>query len=821
MKMPTTVTAITQAQLGVFVNGSTNVQISDINGELQLSKWSSTNLTWALPTSLAQYGYSFAASAPNFQAVTSAVQVHACQRAIQNFDDVSNLTLTFTTNAAAANLRYAFCNTIDYGDGQQGAHTPGRSDTQQQRGSAEGNFPDDPAARAGDMWFWNGNTGYVNPVPGTYGYGAAFLHELGHALGLKHGHADLGVVLPTDHNSQEYSIMTYSMYSFPGSTTDRNGFSNPQEPASDLDYSQSLMIDDILAIQYMYGADYTTRATATTYSWDPSSGVKYTNGQPLTVLGAVQEGPIRNRVFETIWDGGGIDTYDFSNYNTGIQVDLRPGYWSTISGAQLAYLGDGHFARGNIANAEMVNSDIRSLIENATGGAGNDVISGNIANNVLRGGAGSDALNGKQGVDDLYGGRSADRFVFDLTALTAIGGSPNFDTVIDFNRGDYGFFVQAEGDVLDLREALSYGFSTGASIDNLIRVVEDPNSAWSNLQLDADGRIGGTRWVTIARVAGTHQSEAFKSLLSDNLPTSNLYSKASSGYTGDFNGDGRADILWRNDNGAVAAWIMNGNALLGGGTIGQPGNNFHTVGAGDFNGDGRSDVLFLDDSGAVSYWQMLGLTIQTGTTIATGVTGGLVVAGIGDLNNDNKDDIIYRAANGQVYGVLTGVSGFTTIAAPGLDWHLNAVGDFNGDNKDDILWRNDSGLVLIWQMNGNAVQASIAVATPSPDWHIEGTGDFNGDHLSDILWRNDDGSVLLWLMNGGAVLNSAIIGQPGNDWQIGGYGDYNADGMTDILWRNENGTVLQWFMNGFGVNAANVGQPGQEWKTASHHYDFF
>jgi serralysin len=49
-----------------------------------------------------------------------------------------------------------------------------------------------------------------------------------------------------------------------------------------------------------------------------------------------------NRVFETIWDGNGVDTYDLSNYTTAVAINLNPGASSITSSTQLAHLGNGH-----------------------------------------------------------------------------------------------------------------------------------------------------------------------------------------------------------------------------------------------------------------------------------------------------------------------------------------------------------------------------------------------------------------------------------------------------------------------------------------------
>jgi serralysin len=168
------------------------------------------------------------------------------------------------------------------------------------------------------------------------------------------------------------------------------------------------MMLDIAALQQMYGADFTANAGNTTYKWTPASGRTLVNGQ-------VGIDPGGNRIFATVWDGGGTDTYDLSAYKSGVRVDLRPGMSSTFSKAQLADLGggpNGGDARGNIFNALQFKHDPRSLIENAKGGSASDVIYGNQAANTLWGNAGNDKLWGATGRDTLVGGKGSDVFVF-------------------------------------------------------------------------------------------------------------------------------------------------------------------------------------------------------------------------------------------------------------------------------------------------------------------------------------------------------------------------------------------------------------------------
>ena len=239
---------------------------------------------------------------------------------------------------------------------------------------------------------------------------------------------------------------------------------------------------------------------------------------------------------------------------------------------------------------------------------------------------------------------------------------------------------------------------------------------------------------------------------------------------GDFDGDGKADILWQNDSGQAAIWLMNGTSLLGGGAAGSnPGASWHVKGAGDFNGDGKADILFQNDNGTPAVWLMDG----------TGVTS------IGPA-----------------------------LANPGPAWHVKDAADFNGDGKADILWQNDSGQVGIWLMNGTALAGSGLVANPGSDWHVKGAANFDGDTKADILLQNDSGQAAIWLMNGTTVAGGALVGSnPGPTSHVLGAADLNGDGRADILWQNDSGQASASLMSGTSLlSTANLGaNPGTTW----------
>ena len=251
------------------------------------------------------------------------------------------------------------------------------------------------------MPVFNGDT-WLRSESGMPGDGshATVLHELGHALGLKHPH-DSGGDLPrmsATHDSSEYTVMTYNdTYGAP----------------------QTFMQYDIAALQAMYGADFTTNSGNTIYTWSPQTGETFING--------VGQGAARNSlIFQTIWDGGGIDLYDVSNHFGNAVIDLNPGGAVKFAEGKLAWKGQGYVS-GNVYNALLYQDDARSLIENAASGSGNDQIFGNAAQNVLRGNGGKDLLKGGAGNDALYGGDADDVLNGGLGADVLMGGNGTAD----------------------------------------------------------------------------------------------------------------------------------------------------------------------------------------------------------------------------------------------------------------------------------------------------------------------------------------------------------------------------------------------------------
>ena len=85
---------------------------------------------------------------------------------------------------------------------------------------------------------------------------------------------------------------------------------------------------------------------------------------------------------------------------------------------------------------------------------------------------------------------------------------------------------------------------------------------------------------------------------------------------GDFDGDGKADILWQNSNGQAAVWLMDGTSLRTGANVGpNVGASWQIHSADDFNGDGKADIEWQNADGTPAVWLMDGLNLIGGSNV--------------------------------------------------------------------------------------------------------------------------------------------------------------------------------------------------------------
>jgi serralysin len=334
---------------------------------------------------------SYPLAAMNGFARASAAEIVALEDALQSWSDVANITFT-----------------------RVGTGTTGEAAYSNSAGLLLGNFTGDAATvasyggygqrnwttfggvynRTGQVWLDGTETRVTAPTITNSGY-RLLIHEVGHAIGLSHpgvydisaGPATYAANAEYIQDSYQYTLMSYFSETNTGSNFGRQ---QPMTP----------MLHDIAAAQRIYGANMTTRTGATTYGFNSNTGEL-----AYTFTSAASE-----RVF-CIWDAGGIDTIDASLYTLRSIINLNQGAFSSMGALS-----------GSTTTTMTNNVSIAfgAVIENAIGGFGDDVITGNAVANTLSGGDGADTLTGGAGNDILAGGTGED--TLDLSGDAARGG---------------------------------------------------------------------------------------------------------------------------------------------------------------------------------------------------------------------------------------------------------------------------------------------------------------------------------------------------------------------------------------------------------------
>ncbi|WP_363800657.1 reprolysin-like metallopeptidase [Lysobacter firmicutimachus] len=255
---------------------------------------------------------------------------------------------------------------------------------------------------------------------------------------------------------------------------------------------------------------------------------------------------------------------------------------------------------------------------------------------------------------------------------------------------------------------------------------------------------------------------------------------------GDVSGDGWADLLWRNGQAQqFAHWLAGSSQSLQGfasaagfGMVAS----YDVGGVGDFNGDGRSDVLWKSDSE-----RFMVLWLSTGNGYEQQAIGGFdpawALLGVSDIDGDGRADLVWRSPNRERLAVWRMQGNVLAGAwdAPMPSWYqILGIGDFDGDGRGDVVYA-DTGSTNIYFSRGNYFAGQNVGGRPT-GWNYADSADMNGDGRDDMLWLNPNTGVLsYWLMNGAAIVGNPSVGVRAGETFFAAR-DVTGDGRADLIW---------------------------------------
>ncbi len=277
--------------------------------------------------------------------------------------------------------------------------------------------------------------------------------------------------------------------------------------------------------------------------------------------------------------------------------------------------------------------------------------------------------------------------------------------------------------------------------------------------------------------------------------------------TGDFDGDGKTDLLWRAANQETySVVLLDGLASRSTTVLSQAGQGWEAMATGGFDHDGKMDILWKAPNGDFRVTFMNGAVIRETAAILS-ARPDLSVAAIADIDGNGRSDILWSAADGAVLLSTTVGAGTTatrSLIDGGSGWWPAFVGDLDGDGHADIVWRHPDGSHGVWYMANPIAPRFFGLVGANSGWSVRFVRDLDGDGTSDLVWVHDDGSYAVWLMGPSGPKSYASILGPATGWSVVAADDYDGDGSDDLLWRSADGSYAVWLMTGTRAKAYNL-----------------
>ncbi len=668
-----------------------------------------------------------------------------------------------------------------------------------------GTFGSGRTYTGGGTLFQTKNVIFINSSPpvgldthnlsvGTWG-GWVLMHELGHVLGLYHSGDPTPKV-----NDMRFSIMDYPTETLAGSGVPSASVKIPLTPG----------MKDIENLQAnpAYGPSMLNN-TSSTYTFKPTEitlGLKEGN-VANTITGLDLTAANKTGYVLTIWDGGGTaDTIDASEMGvTSVNVTLEQEKFGSI----------GNTVVGIAKNAQ---------IENAKGGSGDDILTGNDQANILEGNAGKDKLIGGKGADTLKGGDNDDTLDGGKDgAADILEGGAGFDTYL-IHAGEHETindsdgkgqirYTKADGKTVDIilgafiqvgttnewKHALSNGDVVSFTHNSPWKLTMPDGSILELGETFNDGDFGinlveasPPTPVTTRDIKGDLKPIDFDlATTGEQVQYDDLYNVITSTTVQANREDtlldsaGADHIMGLGGNDYISTYL-GGNDWVQGGAGDDIVNSYDAVEDGIdtgisggnklIEGNAGADILVSGSGNDTVYGGdkiALDLAISQGATAEAGVTKGEWLdgnAGEDTLIGSNTADVLMGGADDDILvggGGNDTLYGDAAVASVASTWSVTHTVIENGSTRTYSVSFDDADFVNL--ATGN----DILLGGAGDDWLFGGNGDdvIDGGNDNDVLF----GDAGMDLLDGG-IGDDVLTGGLGDDYLVGGDGNDDLSG---------------------------------------------
>jgi hypothetical protein len=240
----------------------------------------------------------------------------------------------------------------------------------------------------------------------------------------------------------------------------------------------------------------------------------------------------------------------------------------------------------------------------------------------------------------------------------------------------------------------------------------------------------------------------------------------------DFDGDGLTDLLWAMDSGEL------GLSRMAPSLAAQPTLDFAAAGvlaagemvvaSGDFDGDGAAELLVQGGDAALSVWSLGSGVAPEVHPLALAPAPGPLVVGSSDYDGNGVEDVLFQALDGSLTVWLLDAAGTPSVAplAAAAGGDVLASGDFDGDGVTDVARRAAADGVELLLLGGGP-EAPVGVdwlpAGSAPDVVV--AGDYDGDGLADLLAQDAAGSLVVWFTDGAQAVEAVTL-DPDPAWVL-------------------------------------------------------